>query len=151
MKKSNELKSQTTLKDSRYEPKLIGARLVAFREFLGIPVEEMARLAAIKVEDLQGIERGKIDENIYIPLIEFFSREYGMSLNWLTSGEGFAFIKKGPGTPSDIFQFMQRLNDPVTSGLILAFVICPLIDQSFKLLNLAKKSALVEEFREKEN
>jgi transcriptional regulator with XRE-family HTH domain len=121
-----------------YYPQGIGERFACFRKFLGLSQKKMAEELNVKPVDLRKLERGQIDEEIYYPLLVVLFNQYGVNANWLTSGHGYVFSRKGPKTPDDLYQFQKRLQNPEKTDLFLDMVISPALSTSIlaKLVDL---------------
>jgi len=87
----------------------VGNRIRLFRELLEMSREEMARLLEKETSHLEEIENGnKLAEvNDYYIL----NKNYGLNLNWVSSGKGQMFSEKGPNT-DDITFFIGNALSP---------------------------------------
>ena len=125
----------TTMKDleefySQHYPHILGDRFKSFRELMGLSQKEMADKLNLEIENLETIEKGQIDDDIFFPAIFLLMEQYGLNINWIISGKGMVLIKKGPETPEDIYKFFQRLEDPEKAVLILSMIITPVLMDS---------------------
>jgi hypothetical protein len=130
-----------------FNPLHIGERLMAFIALLGFSRKKMAQELNVKTAVFQDIAKGQIDDDTFIPIIILLDDEYGLSINWLITGNGVAFGKKAPKTPGAVYQFLQQLRDPKSAGLILSALTDPLIKPAV----LAKVLKLTNFFKEESN
>jgi transcriptional regulator with XRE-family HTH domain len=74
----------------------VGNRIRLFREMIDMSREEMAHLIEKENFYIEEIENGNTLAEVDDYYILF--KNYGLNLNWVSSGEGRMFSKKGPDT-----------------------------------------------------
>jgi transcriptional regulator with XRE-family HTH domain len=84
--------------------KEIGKRLKRFREILGLSREQLANESHTDIDNIKGIEKGKIKINSFFPYILDLKRDFGLCFNWLITGNGQPFTFHGPKTPSEVYE-----------------------------------------------
>jgi len=82
----------------------IGGRLREFREILGLSPEQMANESGNTVDNIEHLEKGEIEIDIFFPYIIVLKRDFGLCLNWLISGESQPFSFQGPKTPGEVYE-----------------------------------------------
>jgi len=76
----------------------IGGRLREFREILGLSPEQMADESDNKVDNIEPLEKGEIEIDIFFPYIIGLKRDFGLCIDWLFTGKGQPFTCQGPKT-----------------------------------------------------
>jgi transcriptional regulator with XRE-family HTH domain len=96
----------------------MGERFRIFRELIGKTLEQLAKETALTVEFLSQLESGEFIP--WLVFFEYFYREYGLNLTWMTNGKEKIFFKKGPRTPGFAYELDQKLDykDPAFTGII---------------------------------
>ena len=82
----------------------IGGRLREFREILGLSPKQMANESDNTVDNIEHLEKGEIEIDIFFPYIIVLKRDFGLCLNWLISGESQPFSFHGPKTPMEVYE-----------------------------------------------
>jgi ribosome-binding protein aMBF1 (putative translation factor) len=101
--KNKERKTMRNLKENEAFKK-IGERLKLFREILGLSREQMADESDNKVDNIEQLEKGEIEIDIFFPYIIGLKRDFGLCLNWLITGNGQPFSFQGPKTPWAVYE-----------------------------------------------
>jgi transcriptional regulator with XRE-family HTH domain len=121
---------QAALKDLKYVSGLIGKRITAFRHIMDLKRQQLAKELDITENLLESHERGKVGIDAHMIFAEKFYNLYGVNANWLISGSGAMFIKKGPLTPPGIYNlYKSTALEPKYEELITIMKHLPVIEQ----------------------
>ena len=86
----------------------IGGRLREFREILGLSPEQMANESDNTVDNIEHLEKGEIEIDIFFPYIFVLKRDFGLCIDWLISGKGQPFTCQGPKTLAVSLFFLPK-------------------------------------------
>jgi DNA-binding XRE family transcriptional regulator len=82
----------------------IALRLKYIRQFLGMSIKKMAQELDIAPTDIINIEKGKISETTFYPILSELGKNYGLNINMILYGKGLIFIDKGPKIKDAFYQ-----------------------------------------------
>ena len=103
----DELTFKTFMENNKDSKEHTCLRFKRFRSMVQPNIYELAEESQSTTSMINRIEKGEIFPDI--PTLNILCKLYGLSINWLFSGEGSMFRGKGPKTPDHVYKIQAAI------------------------------------------